>query len=207
MYSGYIIAFSAFLIIASRDEDREPQHSKLLLFAAIVNIISTALLYFFPSGFSYSSITTEERFLRTLLTIIPSLIIYIPNIFSFGIVFTFYGYKNRRQIGNYLMYSGLFWLVFTIWASVCIFSPYGSMPQLPFILDEIVNFPHYFIPLIISQILLVGSGFDTLANIFLLIHAFLNKDKSLKIAGLIYFIGNATFGLSFIPTYISYMIL
>lgn len=206
VYSAFIIAFSAFLIIASREKDRKTVHNKLLLIAAIVNIVSTALLFFFPSGFTFSSPTAEEEALAYLLITIASLTTYIPRIFSFGIIFLIYGNKNRRQIGNFLMYSGLFWLIFAIWASISLFSPFGSVSNLLYVLQDIINFPSVFVYIILNQILSIGHLFGVLANIFLLIHAYLNKDKSLKIAGFIYFISQAAIGLSFIPVYISYML-
>lgn len=202
MYSAFRITFSAFLIVYSQEKGRETLHKNLILIAAIINIVSTVLLFFIPSGSTAYSPTVEERAMRNLFLIITSLITYIPSIISFGVVFFIYGYKNRRQIGNYLMYSGLFWLVFTIWASFSLFSPFNNMPQLPLILDDILNFPSILVYIIISQILTIGFWFSVLANIFLLIHAFLNKDQSLKIAGLIYFIWHATIGLSSIPLYI-----
>ena len=202
MFSAYKITFSAFLIVSSREKSRETLYKNLLLIAAIINIVSTVLLFFFPTGYATSSPTVEEKAIFYLFIIIPILITYVPSIFSFGIVFIIYGYKNRRQIGNYLMYSGLFWLVFTIWASFSLFSPFGGPPQLPLILNDILNFPSFWAYVILSQILSIGFWFNVLANIFLLIHAFLNKDQSLKIAGLIYFIWYATIGLSIIPLYI-----
>ena len=199
MYSAYRITFSVFLIVSSRERSRETLHKNLLLIAAIINIVSTVLIFFFPIGSTAYSPTVEERALRNLFIIIASLITYIPGIISFGVVFFIYGYKNRRQIGNHLMYSGVFWLVFTIWASISLFSPFSNTPQLSMILDNIFNLPSFLVYSIMFQILAIGSWFSVLANIFLLIHAFLNKDQMLKIAGLIYFVWHATIGLSFIP--------
>lgn len=203
MYSAFRITFSVFLIVSSREKGRETLHKNLILIAAIINIVSTALLFFFPVGFSGYSTTEEEEAMIYLFIIIASLITYIPGIISFGVVFVIYGYKNRRQIGNHLMYSGLFWLIFTIWASVSLFSPFSNTSQLPMILDQVFNFPSFLVYSIMFQILAIGSWFSVLANIFLLIHAFLNKDQMLKIAGLIYFVWHATIGLSFIPLYFS----
>lgn len=202
MFSAYKITFSAFLIVSSQEKGRETLHKNLLLIAAIINIVSTVLLFFFPIGSSGYSPTVEEKAIRNLFIIITSLITYVPGIISFGLIFFIYGYKNRRQIGNHLMYSGLFWLVFTIWASFSLFSPFSNTPQLPMILDQVFNFPSFLVYVILSQILTIGFWFSVLANIFLLIHAFLNKDQSLKIAGLIYFVWHATIGLSSIPFYI-----
>lgn len=205
MYSAFKITFSAFLIVSSREKRREMLRKNLILIAAIINIISTVLLFFFPIGFTGYSSTVEERAMINLFIIIASLITYIPGIVSFGVVFFIYGYKNRRKIGNYLMYSGLFWLIFTIWASISLFSPFSNTPQLPMILENlsIFNPPGPLVAVITIQILAIGSWFSVLANIFLLIHAFLDKDRMLKIAGLIYFVWHATIGLSFILQYLS----
>ncbi len=204
MYTAYTIAFNVFLINASKEKDRETLHKNLLKIAAIVNIINTGILFFFPVGATTYSATEQERvILNVLIYIIPPLITFIPNIFSYGVVFLIYGYKNRTQIGNYLLYTGIFWLFFTTWASLSLFSPLGRVPYLPFLLNDIFNFPNPSIYMILVQILAVGYGFSSFANIFLLIHAFVNKDQSLKIAGLIFLIGNMTIGLSLIPSYIS----
>ncbi|MFX1269917.1 MAG: hypothetical protein ACFFAK_18305, partial [Promethearchaeota archaeon] len=144
MYSAYMIAFSVFLIIASKEKDRTTIFKNHLKYAAIVNFISIILLFFFPSGAYIWSPTNEEMMAVILfLDILPSLLTYIPRIYSFGIVFFAYGYKNRSVIKNYLMYTGIFWLIFTIWASITLFSPFFSISQLVFILDQVFNFPSF----------------------------------------------------------------
>lgn len=203
VFSAYKITFSAFLIVSGREKGREKIYKNLVLLAGIVNIVSTAALFFIPVGSTAYGATEEEIVLRNLIIILSSLITFIPGIISFGVVFSIYGYKNRRHIGNYLMYSGLFWLIFTIWASISISNPYSNVSFLPYILDDIFNFPNFGVLLIMSQILAVGFWFNVLGNIFLLIHAFLNKDRRLKIAGLIYLTWYATIGLSSIPYYLS----
>lgn len=207
MYSAYMIAFSVFLIIASKDKDRTTVFKNHLKSAAIVNFISIILLFFFPIGATSFSPTDEEMMTLILfLYILPSLLTYIPKIYSFGIVFFVYGYKNRSLIKNYLMYTGIFWLIFTIWASITLFSPFASFSQLVYILDHVFNFPSIYLYSILIQVFSFGGLFGALANIFLLIHAFVNNDSSLKIAGFIYFIGPATIGLSQIPLYIQMML-
>ncbi|MFW9772400.1 MAG: hypothetical protein ACFFEO_09565, partial [Candidatus Thorarchaeota archaeon] len=207
MYSAYMIAFSVFLIIASQEKERTTIFKNLLKSAAIVNLISITLLYFFPIGSTAYSPTEQELMLMYLLTgILPSLLTYIPKIYSFGIVFFIYGYKNRSLIKDYLKYTGIFWLIFTIWASITLFSPFASFSQLVYILDYIYNLPSFYLYSILFQIFGIGGIFNSLAVIFLLIHAFVNSDSSLKIAGFIYFIGNATIGLSQIALYIQMII-
>ena len=201
-YTTYRITFSAFLIVASREKCRETLHRNRFLTAAIINIVSTVLLFFFPFGIGYSGPTAEEMVMVILFIMVNSLITHIPGIISYGLVFFNYGHKNRRQIGNYLKYSGLFWLIFSIWASISLFSPFNNMSQLPWILDTIFNFPTFLVIVVLQQILSIGNWFSVLANFFLLLHAFLNKDRTLKIAGFIHFIWQATIVLSFIPSYL-----
>ncbi|MFX0026837.1 MAG: hypothetical protein ACFE8M_10510 [Candidatus Hermodarchaeota archaeon] len=206
MYSAYMIAFSVFLIIASKEKERTTVFKNYLKSAAIVNFISIILLFFFPiSAISYSPTDEETMTLILFLCILPSLLTYIPRIYSFGIVFFVYGYKNRSLIKNYLMYTGIFWLIFTIWASITLFSPFYSFSQLVYIFDLVFIFPSIYLYSILIQVFSFGGIFGTFASIFLLIHAFVNNDSSLKIAGFIYFIGTATMGLSQIAFYIQMM--
>lgn len=202
MYTTYRITFSAFLIVASREKGRETLYRNRFLTAAIIIIVSTALLFFFPVGIGYSSPTAEEMAIVVLFIMLNSLITHIPGIISYGLVFFNYGYKNRRQIGNYMTYSGLFWFIFSIWASISLFSPFNNMSQLPWILHTVFDFPIFLVFGVLQQILSIGMWLSVLANIFLLLHAFLNKDRTLKIAGFIHFIWQATIVLSFIPSYL-----
>lgn len=207
MYSSYIIAFSVFLILASKEKEREAIHKNLLLIAAVINIISTGIRFFFPSGYtSYSPTDEDIMLINVLFYIAPSLLTYIPYVFSFGIVFFIFGYKNRREIGNYLLYSGISWTVFTIVASLTLFSAASSISLLPYVLDSIFDFPNFYLIFILQQALSVFGIFNVLAIIFLLIHAYINKDNILRIAGFIYLIGYMTMGLSSIPYYIQMMI-
>lgn len=197
MYSAYMIAFSIFLIIASQKKERAPILKILLKSAAIVNFISIISLFFIPiSATSYSPTNEETMALILFLYILPSLLTYIPKVYSFGIVFFIYGYKNRSSIKNYLMYTGISWLIFTIWACITLFSPFSNVSNLVYILDRVFNFPSFYLYSILFQIFSLGGIFNVLAILFLLIHAYVNNDSSLKVAGFIYFFGSLTIGLS-----------
>ncbi len=73
MYSAFRITFSAFLIVYSQEKGRETLHKNLILIAAIINIVSTVLLFFIPSGSTAYSPTVEERAMRNLFLIITFL--------------------------------------------------------------------------------------------------------------------------------------
>jgi hypothetical protein len=104
------------------------------------------------------------------------------------------------------MYTGIFWLIFTIWASITLFSPFFNFSYLAYILQRTIIFPSVYVYSILIHVFSIGGIFGALAVIFLLIHAFVNNDSSLKIAGFIYFIGTATIGLSQIAFYIQLML-
>ncbi|TFG03699.1 MAG: hypothetical protein EU542_01235 [Promethearchaeota archaeon] len=210
IYGVYIIAFSVVLISASKEYKNENYNRNLLKIGAIINIISISVLFFIPIDFDISgSIPNDQRKILTILVIvIPSLVAYLPRIFSFGIVFLVYGHKNQDRSGNYILFTGIFWLMYTIWAAFSLYPPFYNNPQLIFLMDYIFNlYSELYILIVLQQLLAIGGFFSLLGSIFLLLHGFINKDQKLKIAGFIYIIGNLTVGLGFIPHYIELMMM
>jgi hypothetical protein len=204
VYSANMILFSVFLILASLDNQRQAKYKFLLKIAGIINIITTVLIFFFPTGYSRtSSLTPEEQtLLYGLFYITPALITYIPRIFSFGVVFFIFGFKNRESNHNLLMYSGIMWLIYTFWASICLYSPLGNIPQLAYILLGSDLFYDSYLLNILINVFGVGNLLNLLGTAFLLIHGFSKNDKNLKIGGFIYLLGNVAVSLSIIPYYI-----
>lgn len=205
LYGAYMITFSVFLILASKQYTEDRQNKILLEIAAIINIISVAALFFVPVSFNTSGSIPEDQ--RTLLYVmyytLPSLVAYVPHIFSFGIIFLIYGYRNQDRSGNYLLLTGIFWLIFTAWATLSLFSPFSGSPGAIFLLDYIFNtFFNSYVTIIFQLLLSVGGIFSVLGGIFLLIHSFINKDQNLKIAGFIYLVGTAIVSLGLIPMYL-----
>jgi hypothetical protein len=94
------------------------------------------------------------------------------------------------------------WLIYTIWASLCFYSPIGSYPQLTHVLLGSDYFFNPYLTNIFTIAFGVGNLFDLLATTFLLIHSFSKNDQNLKIGGLIYLLGNTVLSLSVIPHYI-----
>lgn len=204
IFNANMIAFSVFLILASMEKERQAKYKILLKVAGIVNIISTAMIFFFPIGYSGAgTLSPEEKILvYGFFYITPALITYIPRIFSFGVVFIIFGFKNRESNHNLLMYSGIMWLIYTIWASICLYFPIGSFPQLTYLLFNLDFFSEPYLFNILHAVFGVGNLFNILGIAFLLIHSFSKKDEKLKIGGLIYLLGNTVLGLSIIPYYI-----
>jgi hypothetical protein len=204
LYSTYMIAFSVFLIFSSKQYNNEYQNKKLLEIAAIINIISVVALIFIPVNFTTSGSIPDDQ--RTLLYImyytLASIVAYVPRIFSFGVTFLIYGYRNQDRSGNYLLLTGIFWLIFTTWAALGLFSPFYGTPGAIYLLDYLFPFVDFYAVVILLQLVSVGGIFSVLGGIFLLIHSFIHKDQNLKIAGFIYLVGTAIVSLGLIPQYL-----
>lgn len=209
-YAGMMIAFSIFLIKAGLDIEGEPEskYNFLLIVAGAINIISAVFLFFFPSNFTiYSTITPTERLvINWFFYILPALVSNIPRIFSFGVVFLVYGYGNGELRRKYLAYAGLSWLVYSILGSIVLINHFGITSLSRVLIGIHGSIDMYYVANILDTIFGTVSIFNLLGIAFLLIHGFLENDKPLRIAGLIYFFGNALFGLSIIPYYIERML-
>ena len=208
IYNANIITFSVFLILASTENERQAKDKSFLKAAGIVNIVSAALIFFFPIGFSGpGTLSPEEKVLvYGIVYIAPALITYIPRIFSFGIVFFILGFKNRDPKRKLLMYAGIMWLIYTIWASICLFSTFGLIPYLAYILSDFlgVAFEPYLLSILLN-IFGVGNLFYLLGTTFLLIYGYSENDLKLKIAGFVYLFGTIALSLSIIPYYFEMM--
>ena len=204
LYGAYLIIFSIFLILTNKQYSDDHQNSSLLKIAAIINFISVVALLFVPVGFSTSgSIPDDQRILFYIMFYtLPSLVAFVPRILSFGIIFLVYGYRNKERSGNYLLLSGIFWLIFTTWSALSLIVPYYNIPQLPSLMLIIFPSIEIYSYLIFYQILGLGSIFGALGGIYLLIHSFINEDRNLKIAGFVYLVGTAIVSLGIIPQYI-----
>ncbi|MFX1279263.1 MAG: hypothetical protein ACFFA3_07585 [Promethearchaeota archaeon] len=131
-----------------------------------------------------------------------SLIFFIPRIFTFGIIFIIIGLKYKEQIDQFLMYSGIFWTIFSTYATICLYSPELFSPSLSQILELMGLIKDFNIYMSIQLVLGIGSIANIIAYIFFLIHSYMNHDKDLKIAGFIYIIGQLLMGLGLIPYYL-----
>ncbi|TFG03700.1 MAG: hypothetical protein EU542_01240 [Promethearchaeota archaeon] len=205
LYTSIMIAFNVFLIKDSSEKDRNLRYKGLLRVAGIVNIISVLILFFFPISYgSTSSLTPEERLvINCFFYILPTLIINVPRIFTFGALFIILGNRIENDNQKYLKYTGVFWLVYSVWASIFLISPIGNMPNLAYILVSYHD-PYFnpYLQNILIYIFGLGSIFNLFGVIYLLIYSYLENDQTLKIVGLIYLIGNALLSLGMIPYYI-----
>jgi hypothetical protein len=206
-YAGIMIGFSIFLIKAGleKEDGKESIYNLLLIAAGAINIVSVVIIFLFPSNYiSYSTITPAERLIiNWLFYILPALVSNIPRIFSFGVIFIAYGYRSNKLRHKYLAYAGLSWLVYFILASIVLINPVGFYTSLSRVLVDIHgSMDGIYVSFILDTIFGTVSIFNLLGAVFLLIHGFLQNDRLLKIAGLIYFFGNALFGLSIIPYYL-----
>ncbi|MFX1489604.1 MAG: hypothetical protein ACFFBI_10680 [Promethearchaeota archaeon] len=119
-----------------------------------------------------------------------------------GLIFVLIGRKYKEKIGRFLMYSGIFWAIYSTWASICLYMPDTPYPTLPNLLGFLGIFD-FQVTYILQLILGIGSISNIIAYIFFMIHSYYNNDRNLKIAGFIYIIGQSLMVLGMIPYYIS----
>ncbi|MFX1426120.1 MAG: hypothetical protein ACFFBE_06675 [Promethearchaeota archaeon] len=170
---------------------------------SIFNIILVVLLLILPQISLIGPAPQIEEQIYTGYNIFYSLIFFIPRIFTFGIIFIIIGLKYKEQIGPFLMYSGIFWTIFSTWAAICLYIPESFFPSLPQLLYTTGSIAEFEIYISIQNALGVGSIANILAYIFFMIHSYINHDRDLKIAGFIYIIGRSLMGLGLIPYYLS----
>ncbi|MFX1590185.1 MAG: hypothetical protein ACFFC1_18755 [Promethearchaeota archaeon] len=201
LFSLYLIVFNVFLLRSSLENEREFPYFSRLKTTSIINIVLAGVIFFLP----YLSISTpyigiEEAVFIAYSYIFRSLIYTIPQIFTMGVILFVIGSKYKSQIGPFLMYCGIFWMVFFTWASISLYYPQYENILLPPLLN-IVNIITEIEELITIEIVLgLGFIFNILGYIFFMIHSYSNSDKNLKIAGFAYIIGAALMGLGRIPS-------
>lgn len=203
MLSFYFILFNVFLFLSSEENKRELQDFSYLRITCLINIILGGLIFILPATSLSTPYTELEKIMYVGYNIFYSLVFFIPRIFTMGLIFIFLGLKYKEQIGQFLMYTGIFWTIYSTWASICLYFPENSTPGLATALElmGITDLGRVYI--VMLNILSFGSTSNAIAIIFFMVHSYLNNDKNLKIAGYIYIIGQALMGLSFIPLYIS----
>ena len=191
-----------FILLSSNEHKREFKEFSNLKITSIINIILGGLVFFIPLFSISTPYSQVEISIYVAFNIIRSLVFFIPRIFTMGLIFIFLGRKYKEKIGRFLMYSGVFWTIYSIWASICLYMPEIPVPTLPSLLGflGLLDFPLY---IVIQQGLIVGSISNIIAYIFFMIHSYSNNDRNLKIAGFIYIIGQSLMGLGMIPFYLS----
>ncbi|MFX1476962.1 MAG: hypothetical protein ACFFCI_02410 [Promethearchaeota archaeon] len=202
LYSTYFILFNVFILLSSKEQKREYKEFSYLKITSIINIILGGLIFFIPG---ISIITPAPQFeisIYVAFLIFRSLFFFIPRIFTMGLIFVLIGRKYKEKIGRFFMYSGIFWTIYSTWASICLYTPELAIPNLPPLLEflGILDFPVAFI---LQPILGIGSISNIIAYIFFMIHSYYNNDRNLKIAGFIYIIGPSLMVLGMIPYYLS----
>jgi len=203
MFSLYFILFNVFLLLSSEENKREFQDFSYLRITSTINIILGGLIFFLPTTSLSTPYTELELIVYVGYNILYSLIIFIPRIFTTGLIFIFLGLKYKEQIGQFLMYTGIFWTIYSTWASICLYNPELANPGIVSVLDllGIIDLGRFYG--VMLNILSIGSITNIIAIIFFMVHSYSNNDKNLKIAGFIYLIGQALMGLSLIPFYLS----
>ncbi len=159
-------------------------------------------MFFIPLVSLSTPYSQIEESIYVAYYIFRSLVFFIPRIFTMGLIFILIGRKYKEKIGRFLMYSGVFWTIYSIWAAIWLYTPEIPNPFLPSLLNflGVLDFPLYFV---FQQVSSIGFVSNTIALIFFMIHGYSNNDRNLKIAGFIYIIGQSLMGLGMIPYYLS----
>jgi hypothetical protein len=197
-----IAMMSMFLYFFGKEKERSLPDTRYLELSAILNLLSIIFLFFIPYPYSLSTpISSHDRLIYYGLAILRSLIYTISRLISLGLIIFIIGYNHREQFGNYLMISGLSWLIFFTFLAVSLPDSEFRMPLLPTLL-----YPGYrglceFN--IFLSIYAITNLFDPLGYVFLIVHGFKNNHQKLKLAGFIYVIGHYLAYLGYIPYYVN----
>lgn len=191
-----------FILLSSKDSRKEIKEFSYLKITSIINIILGSLMLFIPLVSISTPYSQIEESIYIAYNIFRSLVFFIPRIFTLGLIFILIGRKYKEKIGRFLMYSGVFWTIHSIWAAIWFYTPELHSSFLPHLLYflGVVDFPFYYV---IQQVSSIGIVSNTIALIFFMIHGYSNNDRNLKIAGFIYIIGQSLMGLGMIPYYLS----
>lgn len=202
LVSLYLILFNAFLFRSSLENEREFPYFSRLKTTSIINIVLAGVLFLLPNMSISTPFLGIEEAVFIAYYIIRCLIYIIPQIFTIGLILFFIGSKYKSQMGPFLMYSGIFWMIFFTWASISLYDPlYGNigLAYLLMVVDVITKTGVDF-----TFQLVLGLGFilNIVGYIFFMVHSYSNKDKNLIIAGFAYIIGPFIRNLGMIPYYL-----
>lgn len=203
LLSFHLIIFNIFLFRASLKNQRDYPLFSNLKITSIINFILAAILLFIPSvsiSTPYSEI--EERIFIGIV-VFRSLIFNITLAFTMGVIIFLIGYKYKSQLGPYLMYSGISWMIYFIYASILLNGFDPSIPGITSLLvfTGVIEACQY---LILNSLLGIGVVFGMFGVIFLLVHAFSHKDKNLILVGVTYLISAFLVNLGSIPSYLRF---
>ena len=201
--SLYLIVFNAFLLRSSLANEREFPYFSRLKTTSIINIVLAGVIFFLPDMSISTPYIGIEEAIFIAYNILRSLIYTIPQIFTIGLILFLIGSKYKSQMGPFLMYSGIFWMVFFTWASISLYNPQYTSIGLPFLLYFIDVITEIEVHFILQMVLGLGFIFNILGYIFFMVHSYSNNDKNLKIAGFAYIIGAAIMGLGGIPSFLN----
>lgn len=202
--SLFIILVSIFLYFFGQEKEREFPDARYLKFGLILNFIAIIFLFLIPSPYSMTTpISSKDRIIFYGLAIVRSLIFTLSRLISLGLIILIIGYNHREQLGDYLMISGLSWLIFFIFQAILLPLPEYSGGLLPSLLyPDIINWCE---SVLFYPIYGVTNLFNSLGVIFLIVHAYKTNNQNLKLAGFIYVIMGSMISLGYIPFYIEHI--
>jgi hypothetical protein len=197
-----IALMSVFLYFSGKEKERDLPDIRFLELSAVINLLSIIFLFFIPVPDPLRTpIASYERIIFYGLAILRSLIYTISRLLSLGLIIFIIGRNHREQFGDYLMISGLSWLLYFTLLAISLPDSEYRAPLLPRILylDSDNNICGYYI---FQSIYGIINLFNPLGFIFLIVHGFKNNDQNLKLAGFIYVLGFYILTLGYIPLYV-----
>jgi hypothetical protein len=166
-----------FLIRAGKRQPENIKSPRLLILAGIINLMAGIALFFLPTPHIYNYSTEELQIFKGMKLLFW--IIYAgSSAASFGVLFTIFGWKNRKIVKNYLITGGVVMItmgILQITASSILYTVlYGTSYTIE---GNYVLYTY----IAISDIILT---FYALSFAFFVAHSKLNHDKNILCASL-----------------------
>ena len=186
MVAVYLSLFVVFLYRSCKEWElkRECCHFSYLKKTVLVNIpfifVATILPTMSISGSGYPYLFDPlELVSYCSYCIFVSLFSYIPKLLFIGLPIFIIGYRDREELGNWMMYAGACWTIFYFWAVVTIFYPEGFYSLIPSILRINNVITSMFIETSLSLALSTATVFNTLGVTFFAIHSCVHNKRNL----------------------------
>ncbi|MFX1587619.1 MAG: hypothetical protein ACFFC1_05660 [Promethearchaeota archaeon] len=172
----FTVVLNIFILVSSRELREEIEKVRLLMGAAIINIIFSILPFTFPMV-GYASPTEIERIIIASYLTLLGLAGSLPFFISYGLFFFLFGKANQERYNSFLKIAGILWMVSFGFSSIIL---NGWLDDIIYIFT---GSPPTFVITYWTRLLFIIielSGF-----VLLLIHGIKNKNKNLMIAGIL----------------------
>lgn len=104
------IIFNIFIILSVRSlEDEDFLSERLFIVIGALGITSLVLYYLIPT-INPGTITSEDNLAVGGYLFMKFLVIYLPSLIAYGVLFLYLGYINLEDEGRYLLIAGVLWI-------------------------------------------------------------------------------------------------